>query len=262
MATVSQLRKGLGATTVPDDIAKALIAGASPLWLSSDSAAQLAEDLALCHPPLKRAEVRARAVAGDDGWRLTVVAHDRNGLLADTAAILAGFGHSVRGASVATWKELDLALHAITVDGAPPTDAQLDKLGAALRAATKGKRPPRQFEPAGRAFVRYTGEANGKAMISVVAPDQTGLLAAICSWFAEHGTSIEAAWITGDGEANDVFVVTGDVDVAALERRLTAPSELASITDVAGDMFAQARDIGETIVRAGVDFVRGLVSRS
>jgi hypothetical protein len=167
----------------------------------------------------------------------------------------------VRGASVATWKELDLALHAITVAGPGPKKAQLDKLGAALRAATKGTRPPRNFAPAGRAVVRYTGEANGRPMISVVAPDQTGLLAAICSWFAEHGTSIEAAWITGEGEANDVFVVNGDVELLALERELTSPNELASITEVAGDMFEQAREVGETIVRAGVDFVRGLLTR-
>jgi predicted amino acid-binding ACT domain protein len=261
MATIDQLRTGLAATTVPDDIALALIAGASPLWLSSDSGAQLAEDLALCHPPLKRAEVRARAVAAEDGWRLAVVAHDRHGLLADTAAILAAANYSVRAASVATWNELDLALHAINVSGPPPSDAELDELGAALRAASNGTRPSAEFAPAGRAFVRRTGEANGDAMISVVAPDQTGLLAAICAWFAETGTSIEAAWITGEGEANDVFVVTGDVDVAALERRLTADGEGASITDVAGDMFAQARDVGEGLVRTATDFVKGLFGR-
>ncbi|MBA2608061.1 MAG: hypothetical protein H0U92_03905 [Actinobacteria bacterium] len=261
MATIAQLRKGLAATTVPDDIAKALIAGASPLWLSSDSGAQLAEDLALCHPPLKRAEVRARAVAAEEGWRLTVVAHDRKGLLADTAAILSRADYSVRGASVATWNELDLALHAMTVCGPAPSDAELDELGAALRAASNGTRPEPKFSPVGRAFVRRTGEANGDAMISVVAPDQAGLLAAICSWFAESDTSIEAAWITGDDEANDVFVVSGDVDVAGLERRLTAEGEGGSITDLAGDMFAQARDLGEGLVRTGVDVLKGLFAR-
>ena len=261
MATISQLRKGLAATTVPDDIAKALIAGASPLWLSSDSGMQLAEDLALCHPPLKRAEVRARAVASEDGWRLAVVAHDRKGLLADTAAILSAADYSVRGASVATWTELDLALHAITVAGPAPSDAKLDELGSALRSASNGACPQAPFVPVGRAFVRRTGEANGDAMISVVAPDQKGLLAAICSWFADAGTSIEAAWITGDDEANDVFVVSGEVDVAGLERRLTAEGEGGSITDVAGDMFAQARELGEGLVRTATDLFKGLLTR-
>jgi len=261
MATIAQLRKGLAVTTVPDDVAKALLAGASPLWLSSDNAVQLAEDLALCHPPLKRAEVRARAVSGEDGWRLTVVAHDRNGLLADTAAILSAADYSVRGASVATWTELDLALHAISVAGPAPSDEKLDELGGALRKASSGTCPQQPFAPLGRAFVRRSGEANGDAMISVVAPDQKGLLAAICSWFAEQGTSIEAAWITGDAEANDVFVVSGEVDVAALERRLTAGGHGGTITEVAGDMFAQARDLGEGLVRTGIDFAKGLFTR-
>ncbi len=225
MATVAQLRKGLAATTVPDDVAKALIAGASPLWLSSDSAPLLAEDLALCYPELNPAEVRARAVAADGGWRLTVVAHDRTGLLADTAEILASADYCVRSASVATWRKLNLALHAITVSGPAPTDEALDQMGAALRAANGGTRPGVSFTPVGRAYVQKTGDANGDPMISVVAPDQRGLLAAICRWFAEADASIEAAWITGEEEANDVFVVRGDVDVADLERRLSADNQ-------------------------------------
>lgn len=260
MATIAQLRKGLAATTVPDDVAKALLTGASPLWLSSDCATQLAEDLALCHPPLKRSEVRARAVAELDGWRLTVAARDRKGLLADTAAILAAARFSVRSASVATWKELDLALHAITIVGPAPADAALEKLGAALRAAGKGDGPTLDFTPMGRAFVRRTGDANGDAMISIVAPDQNGLLAAICRWFSNAGVSIEAAWITGEEEANDVFVVNGDVDVAALERRLTADDD--GISAVVGDMFSQARDVGESVVRGAADFVSGLLGRT
>jgi [protein-PII] uridylyltransferase len=238
MATVAQLRKGLAATTVPDEMAAALIKGASPLWLSSDSAALLAEDLALCHPPLKPHEVRARAVAGDDAWRLTVVAHDRKGLLADTAAILALGDYSVRAASVATWKNLDLALHALTVAGPVPTDAKLDELGAALNAK---ERPTFRFTPIGRAYVSKSGDANGDPMISVVAPDQPGLLAAICRWLAKSGASIEAAWITGEDEANDVFVLSGDVDVAGLERHLSADHQ-ESVVDI-------ARRLGEDLVR-------------
>lgn len=223
MATVAQLRKGLAATTVPDDVAASLIKGASPLWLSSDTAVMLAEDLALCHPPLNDGEVRARAVAADDGWRLTVVARDRKGLLADTAAILSANGYSVRSASVATWKNLDLALHAITVGGPVPSDAQLNELGAALNAPDK---PRSRFVPTGRAYVSKTGDANGDPMISVVAPDQPGLLAAICRFFSDAGASIEAAWITGEEEANDVFVVRGNVDLAALERRISVQESL------------------------------------
>jgi glycine cleavage system regulatory protein len=260
MATIAELRKGLAAMTVPDHVADVLLTGASALWLSSDTAAQLAGDLALCHPPLKRNEVRARAAAGEGEWRLTVVARDRKGLLADTAAILASAGYCVRGASATTWGELDLALHALVVDGEEPSAEELDDLGGALRAATKGARPLVPFTPTGRAYVRRSGEANGDAMLSVVAPDQPGLLATVCRWFADAEVSIEAAWIAGeDGEANDVFVVDGDVDCAALEKALTADDE--GIQAVVGDMFSQARDVGENLVRGVTDFVSGLFSR-
>ncbi|MEY2468943.1 MAG: hypothetical protein QOF21_1641 [Actinomycetota bacterium] len=248
MATIAELRTDLGATTVPDDLAKVLIKGASPLWLSSDCAMQLAGDLALCHPALKRAEVRARAgAAGDEGWRLTVVAHDRKGLLADTATILSVRGYDLRGASVTTWAELDLALHAITVAGPTPNDETLDEIGTALRAANDGVAQALPFTPIGRAYVSRTGAANGDPMITVVAPGQLGLLATICRWFANSGASIEAAWITGEVEANDVFVVRGDVDLTGLERMLTAEDE--SLFAVIGNLVNEARDIGETIVR-------------
>lgn len=261
MATIAQLRKGLAATTLPDDLTAALIKGASPLWLSSDSAVQLAEDLALAHPPLKSKEVRARAIATDNAWRLTVLAHDRKGLLADTATILANDGYCIVDASVATWLELDLAIHSVTVNGAVPSDDTLNALGAAIQAATGGTRPTLKFEPVGRAYVKRTGDANGFPMISVVAPDQPGLLAKICRWFSTNGISIQAAWITGEGDANDVFVVKGDVNVAALEQVLTAAGEGNSIAEVAGDMFSQALEVGEAVVKNATDFLRGLLTR-
>ena len=254
MATIAQLRSGLAKSTVPDDVAKALLKGASPLWLSSDTAVQLAEDLALCHPELKPNEVRARAVAGDDMWRLTVVAHDRKGLLADTAAFLAVDGYSVRAASVATWKELDLAYHALTVDGPVPADDELNRLGTRLQAANRGKRPQVVLAPVGRAYVKRTGDANGAQTISVVAPDQPGLLAAITRWLSDRGVSIQAAWIAGDDEAHDTFVVSKDVDVVALEKYLSAPGEAPSLLDT-------ARNAGESVVHAATDFVRGLLTR-
>ena len=163
------------------------------------------------------------------------------------------------GASAATWTELDLALHSITVAGPTPADDVLDEIGSALRAASDGARQVLPFKATGRAYVSRAGDANGDPMISVIAPGQKGLLATICRWFADSGASIEAAWITGEDEANDVFVVTGDVDIADLERILTAGDE--SLAGVVGDMFGEARDIGESIVRGAVSFVKDLFSR-
>ncbi len=257
MATITELRKGLAATTVPDALAKTLLKGASSLWLSSDTAVQLAGDLALCHPPLKRNEVRARAVAGDDEWRLTVVAHDRKGLLADTAAILSSEDFCIQGASATTWEALDIALHALTIAGPAPLETKFDEIGAALRAASKGTRPSVPFTPTGRALVRHTGSANGDAMISVVAPDQQGLMATICRWFSDAGVSIRAAWIAGDDEVSDVFVIDGDVDVAALERRLTLEDH--SIQAVVGSMVTDSRKAGEAVVKGALEFVGRLL---
>ncbi|HUR76663.1 MAG TPA: hypothetical protein VMZ22_01855 [Acidimicrobiales bacterium] len=259
MATIAQVRKRLAATSVPTELADSLLKDASALWLSSDNPQQLAGDLALCYPPLKRAEVRARTVSQGDSWRLTVVAHDRNGLLADTAAILSRNDFSIRTASIATWDALNLALFAITIAGDEPSPETLETIGAALRAAGKGDRPSVTFEPTGRASVRNSGSANGDAMISVVAPDQQGLLAAICRWFSDAGVSIEAAWITGEAEANDVFVVDGEVDVAALERHLTLDDE--SIQAVVGNMVTDARKAGETMVRRGAEILAELLKR-
>jgi UTP:GlnB (protein PII) uridylyltransferase len=254
MATVKELRAGLASTTMPQEFADAMLKTASALWLSSDNAQQLSGDLAMCYPALKRAEVRARAVAQDGEWRLTVVAHDRKGLLADTAAILSLDGFSIRSASVATWDDLDLALFAITVDGEEPGTERLNSIGESLKAAGKGNRPSVPFAPIGRAYVRRTGVANGDDMISVVAPDQAGLLATVCGWFSAEGVSIEAAWITGEhDEANDVFVVDGEVDCAKLERELTLEDH--SIEAVVGSMFEDARRAGETLVRNAVTFL-------
>jgi UTP:GlnB (protein PII) uridylyltransferase len=260
MATIKELRKGLSGTTMPKEFADAMLQKASALWLSSDNAQQLAGDLALCYPPLKRAEVRARAVDQGGVWRLTVVTHDRKGLLADTAAILSLEDFSIRGASLATWEDLGVALLAITVDGGEPGTERLDAIGAALKAAAKGDRPSVPFAPIGRAYVRRTGVANGDDMISVVAPDQVGLLATVCGWFSSEGANIEAAWITGDrDEANDVFVIDSEVDCSKLERELTLEDH--SIEAVVGSMFVDARRAGETIVRNAASFVSRLLGQ-
>ena len=64
----------------------------------SERPAVLAADLALCHPPLAPDEVRAvaRPMEAPSTFRVTVVATDRPGLLADTAAALAEEDMTVR----------------------------------------------------------------------------------------------------------------------------------------------------------------------
>ena len=58
----------------------------------------------------------------------------------------------------------------------------------------------------------------------MAAVDQVGLLWAICRWFADHGVSIETVSAATDaGEANDGFIVVGDVDAEALATHLSRP---------------------------------------
>jgi pimeloyl-ACP methyl ester carboxylesterase/glycine cleavage system regulatory protein len=225
-ANTSQLRELLARTTVPRRVASRLLANVSPLWVLSESPAVLAADLALCHPKLAPNEVRAvaRPLPTTNSYRLTVVAADRPGLLADTAATLAAEGVSIVAASVMTWPSEGLALHAVTVQSTTEFDSvRWATIGQRLREMASGTRPVFDFVPSGRARVTHTGEGDGKAIVRVTAPDQLGLLAAACRWFAEHGGSIEAADITTvDGEAKDVFLVDGDVNTASLARHLSA----------------------------------------
>jgi predicted amino acid-binding ACT domain protein len=221
-STAAELRNLLRPTTIPAAVVARLLAAASPLWMMSEPPSVLAADLALCHPRLAAGEVRAVARAMDDPstFRLTVVAADRPGLLADTAAVLAAEGLGVRSASVATWADADIALHSLTVTSAG-TDPDWDALGVRLRAAAD-EVPALRFRPAGRATVTAAGGQPGRSTVKVIAPDRLGLLEAVSRWFADHGVSVEAAEITTrDGIATDRFLVSGEVDPAALAAHLS-----------------------------------------
>ena len=219
----SELRALLEATTIPADLADTLVRDAPSLWLASDGVPVLGADLALCHPALRLGEVRARVSTSPHDWRLTVVAHDRPGLLADTARALAGEGISITAASVASWDDLDLALHSLSILGPAPKASVLRRLGDQLQSGRPGpRRVATTFVPRGPVTVVRSGTANGDALITVTAPDQPGLLWAVCRWLADRDASIQAAWASGGPDlVNDVFVVRGDVDTAALERYLS-----------------------------------------
>ena len=180
----------------------------------------LAADLTLCHPKLQRDEVRAvaRSIRSSNLHRLTVVARDRPGLLADTAAVLAIEGASVVSASAMTWPREGLALHSLTVKASGGLDQQRwATIGARLRDVGAGERVEAPFAATGRADVSVTGEGDGRSVVRVTAPDRIGLLSAVCRWFAANEVSVEAASIsTVDGVAKDVFLVEGACDVDRL----------------------------------------------
>ena len=228
-SNMAELRDLLRRTAIPSRVVSHLLAAASPLWMISDRPAVLAADLALCHPPLADAEVRAVARPMDDAaFRLTVVAHDRPGLLADTAAALAAEGLTVQSASVATWTDEDVALHALTVMPPPGTTPDWDLLGARLRSAGDEKTRTPRYRPSGRASVSLHSGGPEQSVMKVTAPDGVGLLETISRWLADHGVSISAAEITTvDGTATDRFVVEGEFDPSALAHHLSAPRRSA-----------------------------------
>ncbi|MCU1376009.1 MAG: Alpha/beta hydrolase fold [Actinomycetia bacterium] len=219
----------LAATNVPPALTDALLAAAAPLWLLSEEPAVLAGDLALCHPALAPGEVRAvaRAIEGSAAVRLTVVAADRPGLLADSAAALSGLRLSIGHASAVTWTGHGLAVHALTLaPELPLDDADWARIGSELQAmGTVGATPSPAFEPAGDADVIVHGPTADRSLVRVSAPDQLGLLWATCRWFADHDVSIESVHATTvDGRAEDTFVVTGTCDADELAAHLSRPA--------------------------------------
>ena len=223
---VAQLRALLADTTMPRSVVAQLLEGVSPLWVLSEAPDVLAADLVLCHPRVGVHEVRAvaREMPATNTFRLTVVARDRRGFLADTAAVLAAAGVTVEAASVVTWPDRQLALHALTVrSGDGLDDEGWNAIGTRLTTSVQAPMPA-AFVPSGRARVTRSGAGPGTSIVRVTAPDNVGLLSAICRWFADHRISITAAGIaTVDGVATDVFLVDGDCDTEQLARHLSAP---------------------------------------
>jgi pimeloyl-ACP methyl ester carboxylesterase len=220
----------LAVSLFPARRAASLLESAPPLWLMSAPAEVLAGDLVLCTPRLARGEVRAVARPLESGAiRLTVVARDRRGLLADTTAVLATHGLSISHASAATWTRQHLALHALTIEDAGDLNADgWRKLGADLRTASRpddGAAPMRR--PVERLRVTVDGGSSGRTLVRLVARDQVGLLARICRWFSDAGHNVESLHASTDGETvRDVFLVSGDCDGTEFARQLTRPESV------------------------------------
>jgi pimeloyl-ACP methyl ester carboxylesterase len=203
---------------------KTLLATAPPLWLLSESAAALAEDLLLCRRPLKKNEVRAlaRHIEGSDLLRLMIVARDRPGLLADSAAVLTANGLSISSASASTWRRPKVALHSFIVDPDPELGSEgWVALGERLRKmVATGKAPTTAIGPLRPVDVTVEG-ADQRFVVKVRAPDGKGLMSFICRYFHTHDLNIETLRARSqDGIARATFIVAGDVEPAGLRDQL------------------------------------------
>jgi [protein-PII] uridylyltransferase len=165
--------------------------------------------------PLGDGEVRVHAYRHRQPglWEVLVVAHDRPGLLATVAGVMALRGASVLGADAATCSD-GLVLDVFTVQHAV---AHWPDVGADLRAALRGEIPlhdllgPRRLEP-GEAEAIHVAVDNAASqffnVVEVRAPDQVGLLYRIASALHDLGLDIHHARIATNPEgALDVFYV-------------------------------------------------------
>jgi UTP:GlnB (protein PII) uridylyltransferase len=205
--------------------------------LLDESAEVVAADLALCHPPLAPSEVRVQLRPASDSYsrRVTVVAHDRPGLLAATAGALAERGLSVVSAGAATWEHLGVALQGVTVvdpERRPWAPADWALAVDDVREVASGSRQPAvAFQPAGPVKVVASPVLDGHALVTVEAPDRVGLLWAIASWFEAGGYNVLAAQLSDDGRgrANDAFLVDRAPDVDGLLARLAGGRRPSSL---------------------------------
>lgn len=224
MATCSEVRALLSTTTLPTDLVEDLLGGASAMWLMGESSAVIAEDLALCWPVLAPDEVRAtiHPTAEPLVWRLSVVTHDRTGIVAQVASALSTHGLSVVRASGSVWPDRRLSVLRVLATGFADED-EWAGVATDLRSALaeKGVKAP-VFDPMPPVKVAADPHTGGRTLVRVSAPDRVGLLWAVAAWLAEHGCNIEVARVGGDGTTvDDTFVVEGTVSASELATYLS-----------------------------------------
>jgi [protein-PII] uridylyltransferase len=228
VAGADEVRSVLAVSVIPPALIDSMLADPPALWLRGESPDVIAGDVALCHPPLGAAEVRVSVSPGvvPGALRVCTLAHDRPGLLAATAGVLATNRLSVVQAAAMTWRSHGWALQrALVVDPNSGTNRAVERdiLKARLRGAvTAGVQPAVPYSPGGRARVRVETQPTGLRLVRVAAPDRVGLLWAISSWLEQQGCNILVARAAPLGPAvDDAFLVDGDPDGDELARHLS-----------------------------------------
>jgi [protein-PII] uridylyltransferase len=228
VATVEEVRGVLAFSRVPRELSDELLDDAPELWLRGESPDVIAGDVALCHPPLSTREVRVwcapALIAG--ALRVSVLAHDRPGLLAATTGALAHAGLSVIQAVAMTWPVRGWALQrALVADpkARSTRPVERDLLCAQLRAAVRdGPVTDVTFTPAGPVDVSASPEPGGRQLLCVRAPDRPGLLWAVSAWLERSNCNVLVARATPAGlQVQDTFLVDGRPAADELARLLS-----------------------------------------
>ena len=228
------LERGLPVERVDQLLAEA----PEPWWLAATDA-ELVADISLLIARLGDSEVRLRISAppeGSDAWELSIVAHDRPGLLGLTASVVAQHDLSIVHARIASWATEQIALQRVSV---VPVKVPLSGepewpfIGQALRNALTG--PPVEATdppvlPDGCAVRSVKpGRLETHWLIDIEARDEMGLLARIAGTLLALGADVIAADIRSvNGRATDTFLVQL-ADAAGLRtvQALAAQSMLA-----------------------------------
>jgi UTP:GlnB (protein PII) uridylyltransferase len=216
----TRVRAAAIAAGVDANAVNRLLETSPPEWLAGDLD-DLVGDLQLVAPPLEHGQLRLRVRAPSQSvqWELTVVAHDRPGLLAATAVVCATHGIAIRSARAASWPGLALQRMMIVPSEIPNSgEPDWTPLGQALRAAFDAEPP---LGPA-TASASVPGAAaeftmdevtvleDGALRLTVSGHDRVGLLSAITTRLARAGADIRFADLRDTGGlVRDVFVVTG-----------------------------------------------------
>jgi [protein-PII] uridylyltransferase len=201
------------------------------------------------------AAAQARILSDRNAAEITVTAPDRQGLFADLAGVLAGFGANVVGAKAytsRTGRVLDVFFlqDAAGQPFACENPRTLDRLVLALEAAARGEPTTQEHRrplDLGRtaAFtiipsVSVDNDASQDAsVIEVSGRDRPGLLGALAGALAEARLSIQSAHVDSYGErAVDAFYVHGSSGEKLTDTRRIAALK-AVLTEVLDDESSQ-----------------------
>jgi hypothetical protein len=231
VATWSELREGLEASTLPPDVVAALLDEVPAWWLQRERTHVLVSDLSLCFPPPGEDEVRSIVWPSTDPafCRLTLAGSAERPLLLAFAAVVASRGLLVERAAALLCRSGGVVVVRTTLqdlDRQRITEAEWDRVAEDVeRAVATGRLPEASYTSPGRVAVEVRRGLGAESAVDVTAPHRPGLLYAICSWLDSAGCRIEAAQTESSGDARrSIFAVSGEVDADALAAALRTPA--------------------------------------
>lgn len=189
---------------------RASLAGARPLEHAEPTPAEL-ELLDVPQPAV-------RVDRDGNGYRVTVAAPDRRGLLAAVAGALTGQQLTIRAATARTIDGVGLQSWYVQPNfGEPaPADTVRSELLRAVSDTARSDRPQRRVptrasgRAAGPEVSIVVGASAVATVLEVRAHDQPGLLQAVTAALAQIGVGVTSAWVhTLGADVVDVFYICG-----------------------------------------------------